>query len=693
MVFFSVSVCSLAQTQNERRFEVERIDFDGNASISSGTLRNLLKTQDSPSGFSTWIYRNISQTLGSRPEYYDPVTFENDYRQVKDFYLAHGFLDVVVDTAILFEEEKQSVALSFHLQENAQYRIDTVIYIGIDGIDSALTISLQSGSLLTSGMFYDRFYIENEKNRILTLLQNTGYPNVTYMQDPYSQYIVSRKKRSGMLKLAFHLGRHYTFGTVDIVNEGLDEIESPVVMRQLDFTEGENYSVEKREVSIQNLNKLGIFESVRILTPFPPTIDTATTSIVPVSVVLSSRKRHEFTPEIFVNDGNEAFNLGIGIGYGDRNFLGEARNFTIRGRLRFQSLQDMQMDQIFGKNGIRDSTLIANGDLTLQLTQPYFYSNRTSYVLALSLIADKQRPYLQTILRTRLGFQRRFAAFTYGNADWYIERSQVATYDSVNARALLQNQTENIINQSNSILLLTLYRDKTNNIFSPSSGFFHSMSIEESGLISLLVRKLQPSLGFSQYFKVNALGRWYYTMASDTSSILALRLHGGFIERYGETRSRKEAEFDIPLNRRFYAGGSGSVRGWHYRALGMIEHPDYGGNAIFEGNLEWRWNIFRPLGKIWVIDFPAMWLVFFVDAGNVWGKVQDLRFPDMPGQIALAAGIGYRYETFFGPFRVDFGFRLYDPKGVPGSKWFTQHRFWKDVFAPGVFHFGIGHAF
>jgi outer membrane protein assembly factor BamA len=182
-------------------------------------------------------------------------------------------------------------------------------------------------------------------------------------------------------------------------------------------------------------------------------------------------------------------------------------------------------------------------------------------------------------------------------------------------------------------------------------------------------------------------------MASDTSSIIAFRLHGGFIDRYGETRSRNEAEFDIPLNRRYYAGGSGSVRGWHYRGLGMMEHPDYGGNAIFEGNLEWRWNIFRPLGKIWVIDFPVMWLVFFVDAGNVWGNIRDLRLPDVPEQIALAAGIGYRYETFFGPFRVDFGFRLYDPKADPGHKWFTQNRFWKDVFTAGVFHFGIGHAF
>ncbi len=692
-VFFVLllGVYCRAQTENEKRYEVDNISIEGNSSISSGTLLNLLKTRESPSGLSTWIYQNISQTLGSKPEYYNAVTFENDYRQIKDFYMAHGFLDVVIDTTIRIENE--SVVLSFLIQENTQYRIDSVVFTGCDRIDSSLFVALHAGSRLTPGMFYDRFQIEAEKNRVLTLLWNNGYPNTTYMQDPYSQYLVSRKTRSGTLKLAFYVGRHYTFGKVDIVNEGIGEVESPIVIRQLDFSPGENYSVEKRESSIQNLNKLGIFESVRILTPFPPVVDTTTTTLVPVSIMLSARKRHELMPEIFVNDGNEAFNLGIGLGYSDRNFLGDARNLTARVRLRFQSLQDLQLRQVFGKNGFRDSSLIANADLTVQLTQPYFFSNRLSSVLAVSLIADKQRPYLQTILRTRIGLQNQFAAFTYGTVDWYLERSQVTAYDSVNARALLQSRKDSTLNQSNSILSLTLYRDKTNNFFSPSSGFFHSLTIEEAGVISLLIRKLQPSIGFSQYIKVNALGRWYYSLVPDTSSILAFRLHAGFTERYGETRSRTEPGYDVPLNRRFFAGGSGSVRGWQYRDLGMMGDPSYGGNVIFEGNIEWRWNTFRPLGKVWVIDFPAMWLVFFVDAGNVWGRIEDLRIQHIPEQIALAAGIGYRYELFFGAFRIDFGFKLYDPKGDPGRKWFTQHRFWKDVFAPGVFHFGIGHAF
>lgn len=694
-IFFALLLAthSLAQTDNEKRFEIDNIIIEGNASISAGTLRHLLKTHESPSGISIWIYQNIGRTLGSQPEYFDPLTFENDYRQIKDFYLAHGFLDVAIDTTIRYEEDKKSVILSFLIQENEQYHIDTVMYLGFDRVDSAISAALHAGTILTPGMFYNRFQIENEKNRILGLLQNNGYPNAIYKQDPYSQYLVSRKTRGGILKLAFDAGRHYTFGKVDIINEGTGEIEVPVVMRQLDFSPGENYSVEKREVSIQNLNKLGIFESVRVLTPFPADAETTATTAIPVSIALSQRKRHELTPEIFVNDGNEAFNLGIGLGYSDRNFLGGARNFTWRGRLRLQSLQDLRLKQVFAKNGFRDSTLIANADMTIQLTQPYFFSNRLSSVVALSLIADKQEPYLQTILRTRVGLQNRFAAFTYGTIDWYIERSQVTSYDSVNARALLQSRSDSTVNQSNSILAFTIYRDKTNNIFSPSSGFFHSLTIEEAGVISLLIRRLQPSLGFSQYVKVNALGRWYYTVASDTSSILALRFHGGFAERYGETRSRTESGYDIPVNRRFFAGGSGSVRGWQYRELGMIADPQYGGDVIFEGNFEWRWNTFRPLGKVWVIDFPAMWLVFFVDAGNIWGKVEDLRLSLLPQQIALAAGIGYRYETFFGPIRIDFGFKLYDPKGDAGRKWFTEHRFWKEIFAPGIFHFGIGHAF
>ena len=127
------------------------------------------------------------------------------------------------------------------------------------------------------------------------------------------------------------------------------------------------------------------------------------------------------------------------------------------------------------------------------------------------------------------------------------------------------------------------------------------------------------------------------------------------------------------------------MRGWESQRLGATGDPLFGGNLAFEGSFEMRNNIFQSL-KDDVLD--KLWFVTFIDFGNVWGEVKDFEFAD----IAIAAGLGFRYDTIFGPFRIDYGFRVFDPAARIGKQWITQRRFFGETL-PGVFHFGIGHAF
>jgi outer membrane protein assembly factor BamA len=78
-----------------------------------------------------------------------------------------------------------------------------------------------------------------------------------------------------------------------------------------------------------------------------------------------------------------------------------------------------------------------------------------------------------------------------------------------------------------------------------------------------------------------------------------------------------------------------------------------------------------------------------MDFGNVWGKVRDLTLTD----VALAAGIGFRYDTFFGPFRIDYGFRVYNPAEPTGQQWISDREFLGQTLKEAIIHFGIGHAF
>jgi len=68
-----------------------------------------------------------------------------------------------------------------------------------------------------------------------------------------------------------------------------------------------------------------------------------------------------------------------------------------------------------------------------------------------------------------------------------------------------------------------------------------------------------------------------------------------------------------------------------------------------------RTNIFQG-AKDGILD--KIWLVQFIDFGNVWGELREIQFRT----FALAAGIGIRYDTIFGPFRFDWGFVCSTPR-------------------------------
>ncbi|WP_414471297.1 autotransporter assembly complex protein TamA [Microvirga sp. M2] len=96
---------------------------------------------------------------------------------------------------------------------------------------------------------------------------------------------------------------------------------------------------------------------------------------------------------------------------------------------------------------------------------------------------------------------------------------------------------------------------------------------------------------------------------------------------------------DIPANRRFYAGGGGSVRGFAYRSLSPILLGDpIGGRSLLEGSLEARIKVTDTIG-----------IVPFVDAGTAFAS----SYPDFNDTIRVSAGLGLRYYTGIGPIRLD----------------------------------------
>ncbi len=147
----------------------------------------------------------------------------------------------------------------------------------------------------------------------------------------------------------------------------------------------------------------------------------------------------------------------------------------------------------------------------------------------------------------------------------------------------------------------------------------------------------------ASFLKMNGEASAYLAFDKQGKFVLAGRVAAGSI--VGASLA------SIPADRRFYAGGGGSVRGYAYQGVGPEDASGQptGGRSFAESSVEMRIAVNDKFG-----------IVPFIDAGTV---SQEL-VPDF-SDVRVGAGLGLRYLTGFGPLRVDVGFPLNPRPGDP----------------------------
>jgi outer membrane protein assembly factor BamA len=669
-------------------YEVRSLLFAGNSEITSDELEAVMTTRETPGAFAKFLHYSISEALGRKKEYLDMIVFSGDLERLKSLYVNRGFREARIDTSLRFFAEKKTVEITITITEGYRSVIDTMTVQGLADAPEPIATELVTERKIGKGDPYDARLLEEEVKRILRLLYDNGYPHAAYLQDSSAaRHYASTRNFS--VTLTFSMGKPYRFGEVGIEQEvdtlrgktRRNDITDDILLDALTYGPGDIYSLAKKTESEDNLSRLGVFELRRLDLLVPRAEDTSVT--VPTRILIRPYDKHELAPDIFVSDEDGAFNIGTGLSYTNRNFLGGARQFTTRLRFRTQTIAEFP--HYFEKDG----TAVSNLDLTFQVIQPYVFTNMIKGSWTFSLIVDKQKPYRQNILRNKFGFSGRHAEFTTGYLDWSLESSHLQlsrsfdpnTNDEDIRRALRLLQEE----QFNSILGYTIQRDKSNDLFNPSSGFIHTATIEEAGIFPVILEKVfSIRTPYTRFYRALLSGRWYVDLTGHRYSIVALKVKLGTEDKYGE--SLRDTNRAIPQTSRFFAGGGSSVRGWNSRGLIARGNPQFGGNFLGELSVEARINLLQALK-----DSPLskVWFVVFLDAGNVWPRAIDFT----PRTIAMATGVGLRYETLFGPFRIDWGLRLYDPVAPEGQRWVTQRNFLKQTVMQSAFHFGIGQAF
>lgn len=188
--------------------------------------------------------------------------------------------------------------------------------------------------------------------------------------------------------------------------------------------------------------------------------------------------------------------------------------------------------------------------------------------------------------------------------------------------------------------------DSRDNPFEPRKGVLAGLSF-----------KVASSVLFSEtdFLKLTLYGNKYQGLGK--RFVLALSTKGGAAVGFGATR-------ELPIVERFFLGGRTTVRGYEQDTLGPkgSDGTPTGGNAFLMGSAELRSDIGKGFG-----------IVTFFDAGNVWRKIEDFDLSD----LRYTTGLGIRYTTPVGPFRIDYGHKLNREQGESRSE----------------IHFSLGHAF
>ncbi|HLY53602.1 MAG TPA: BamA/TamA family outer membrane protein, partial [Steroidobacteraceae bacterium] len=413
--------------------------------------------------------------------------------------------------------------------------------------------------------------------------------------------------------------------------QGLKRVHERLVRRRLLLHTGAPYSALAVDDARKDLLNLGVFSAVTVQLAAAPDAGGG------VPVTFQFRER----PEHAVNlNGGYSSDLGgsAGVSWTDRNLRGNAEQLTLSA-------------QVINLGGT--ATTGAGYDTSAKYLLPDFAHRDQSLQFAVGAVKQALQAYDQTAQTAGVTLNRKLSGV------W-------------SASAGVSAEHENIV-QEGTTRLYTLYAlplgllyDSTHlasPLTDPTHGARASLSVAPT------LSRGQPNTAF---YVLQATFALYLDLdrllhEERGRSVLALRVLAADALGIGEVAEviggKTMVVPDLPPDQRFYAGGSGTVRGYRYQSVGP-EFPDgtpVGGRAINAVNVEFRQRFGTSFGA-----------ALFADAGEVSQKVTGLNgllqggrcssshplageasAPSQSSCWALGVGGGLRYYTPIGVLRFD----------------------------------------
>lgn len=435
------------------------------------------------------------------------------------------------------------------------------------------------------------------ESRIVDQLRAEGYPfAATKGRDVVADH--ARKQVDVTIKVA--AGPRAPFGEVTI--SGTREVDPNVALGRVPFQPGDRYDPKKIKRLKDELAKLDVFSSIRVREAERPDASGR----VPIAIEVEEKK-FRYVGAAAKWDSVEG--AGVNAYWGHRNLFGGAEKLRLDagvGRLITNKPADYEykLGLHFEKPGIitgYDDLLV---DLIAQRERPdAYWRDGVKGVVAI-------RRQLTDELAIQVGVEGDYSKIrdTFGEKRFLLAGLPiVGTFDN----------TDDKLDPTRGVRI-TLQ----------AAPYYNAKGEQKS----LNIFKGQISA--------------YWAFDEDGRYILAGKIGAGSVIGPSTTA-------DVPANRRFFAGGGGSIRGFAYqsaspycdpslptppKALDCDDDVPLGGRSLLESSLEARIKVTDTIG-----------VVPFVDAGAAFDK----EFPDFKEDIRIGAGLGLRYYTAIGPIRLD----------------------------------------
>ena len=585
-------------------------------------------------------------------KYYYPDAVAGDVISLRNYYFDKGYFEVNVDKDISINIPDSTVSINFIITANHHYIIGDIRRTGLDNVLDSLRKIIDTMKTIQVRHFYDKTELIGYSNGILDFLQNSGYMSAAIKND--SGYLLKKQDTTVLLTINFiNADTLYRFGKTEIViDSNIYDVSTDFLKKGLAYSEGEVYSKRKRLDTDKNITQMPIIKNARIRT------SSISGTSVNLRIECRLSRKHELTPFVEATNINNYFYAGGGLQYTNKYFWGNGRIFTSELHSLVHSM---------------DVNLV---EFVNQVTQPYFINNKSSLNDKLSLGYYNLVGYYDYYLGNITSLRYYIAEYTFYNK---------ATVDLNEELLKIKYDFGDFqtINLYNSFLSITFIHDNTNNAVAPSRGFYHSITAGEGGILpQLILNSFTNTFSYSKFVKLATSNRYYINLSNtEGENVIASKfIVADNISRGGGTKV-------VPIQPiyRYFSGGSNSLRGWYANSNGFVDEKRFGGNFWLEGSVEFRKRLF-PGTTAFTKNISS---VIFADFGNVWETHSDFRLD----QIAFALGFGLRYKIFFGPVRVDVGFKIYDPLDVVGKKWLYQNNFSTIFTNKLAINFGIGEAF